>query len=237
MNSLNKHVPALVFLLGVGLLVYSVRAFFNPAPMPYMTPIVNRQLPANAPATMPLSKKESSRAPTIIFRSSKKGQQLAGRPNVREEFLRELKKPALDYLTRVGLAMNVPEGFAFAEESDGPVQVLIGASEPGKMDFYFFSTQGKFPPDRAAGYLKAYFADEMKITPKGNPQPFSNRSGFKDMSLLKGGSPKGDYQAFFFVNNKTNQSHLMVILNRNINKSPARVRELVDSIRRAGSKS
>src|SRR5262249_49957244 len=102
--------------------------------------------------------------------------------------------------------------------------------------FYFFSTQGKYPPDRAAGYLKAYFADEMKITPKGDPQPFANRSGFKDILLLKGGSPKGDYQAFFFTNSRTNQSHLMVILNRNIIKSPARVRELVDSIRRAPGK-
>lgn len=237
MNSLNKYVPALVFLIGLGFLIYSIRTFFNPAKDPYMTPIVNRQLPANAPATLPVPKKEEKRAPTIIFSSSKNPPPAAVAQDVREEFLKELKKPAVEYLAKVGLAMNVPEGFAFAQESDGPVQVLIGASEPGKLDFYFFSTKGKYPADRAAGYLKQYFEDEMKITPRGTPQPFNTRSGFKDMSLLKGASGRGDYQAFFFTNSKTGQSHLMLIFNRSINKSPARVRELVDSLRRSNRES
>jgi hypothetical protein len=200
-----------------------------------MTPIVNRQLPAGSPATMPTSEKQTDRAPTIIFRSSKKPAPPVAKQEIREEFLQELKKPALEYLSKVGLTMNVPEGFAFAEETDGPVQVLIGASEPAKMDFYFFSTKGKHPAAKASDYLKQYFADEMKVAPRGAPQPFNSRSGFKDMTLLKGGSNRGDYQAFFFTNSKTGNSHMMLILNRNINKSPARVRELVDSIRRQGS--
>jgi hypothetical protein len=231
-NSLNKHVPTLVFLIGLGFLIYSIRTFFNPSENPYMTPIVNRQLPANAPARSPVTKIDEKRRPTITFSSPKKPPAPITASDVREEFLKELKKPAIEYLARVGLAMAVPEGFAFAEETDGPVQVLVGASEPGKMDFYFFSAKGRYPPERAASYLRQYFAGEMKITPRGSPQPFITRGTFKNVSQLKGGSERGDFQAFFFTNSKTDYSHLMLIFNRAINKSPARVRELIDSLRR-----
>lgn len=199
-----------------------------------MTPIVNRQLPPDAPAAAPTSKIENKR-PTIIFRSTKKPQVTMAANDLREEFLKELKKPAQEYFSKVGLAMSVPDGFAFAEELDGPVQVLIGASEPSKMDFYFFSAKGKYPVDKAVAYLKSYFSDEMKVSTKGTPSSFYSRGGFKDMVQIKGGSSRGEYSAFFFSNPKSGNSHMLMILNRNINKSPARIRELVDSIRRSGS--
>lgn len=233
MNSLNKHTPTIVFVIGLALLIFSIRTFFH-AGDESLTPIVNRKLPPTAPATGPTVKEPAPpRAPTIVFRPAKRPPPAIQRTEPRETYLKELKKPALAYLAKVGLRMNVPDGFAFAEETDGPVQVLIGASEPGKTDFYFFSTKGKYPVDRANGYLKDYFSEEMKVTPKGSPQAFTNRGGFPDMSQLRGHSGRGEYQAFFFTNSKSNQTHLLMVLNRNLNKSPARVRELIDSIGRA----
>jgi len=234
MNSLNKHTPIIVFVIGLALLIFSIRTFFSVG-SDNLTPIVNKKLPPTAPATGPTLKEQAQipRVPTVVFRPAKRPPPVINRTDPREQFLKEMKKPAQAYLAKVGLRMNVPDGFAFAEEADGPVNVLIGASEPGKTDFYFFSTKGKYPVDRANAYIKEYFAEEMKVTPKGSPTSFYSRGGFSDMTQLRGSSGKGEYQAYYFTNKQTNQTHLMMVLNRNLNKSPARVRELVDSIGRA----
>ncbi len=234
MNSLNKHTPTIVFVIGLALLIFSVRTFFNPGGGPNMTPIVNKNLPSAAPASGPTVRQDEKRAPTIVFRPAVKPPPVINRTDPKEDFLQELKKPALNYLSRVGLKMNIPDGYAFAEETDGPVQVLVGASEPGKSDFYFFSAKGKFPIDKATAYIKQYFAEDMAVTPKGPPQSFYSRGGFSDMSQLRGMVGKTEYQAYFFTNTKANQTHLVMIMNKAITKAPAKVRELIDSISRSG---
>lgn len=191
-----------------------------------MTPTVNKTA-ASSPTI------QSARPATVVFRPAKKPAPTIQRADPHDEFLKEMKKPAQTYFSKVGLRMTVPDGFAFAEEGDGPVQVLIGASEPGKSDFYFFSVKGKYGVDKVNGYLKQYFADEMTITPKGSPQSFYSKGGFGDMTQLRGGTNRGEYQAYFFTNGKSNHSHLVMLMNRNLIKSPARVRELIDSISRA----
>ncbi len=223
MNSLNKHVPTLVFLLGFGLLAYSIHTFFSIGKKPQLTPL------ANGPSVVvkgPLVKAEGNR---LSFKVAPPAQH-SSRVDPREPFEREMKRPALEYLERVGIKMRVPDGFSFAEESDGNVQILMGASEPMKVDFYVFSAQGKYPLDRAMTYLKQYFADTHSVAPKGAPQPVRSRGSVSNMMVIKGLAGKSEFQAYFFINKKTDQTHLLMLMNRNLLKAPARVRELVDSI-------
>ncbi len=234
MNSLNKHTPTIVFVIGLALLIFSVRTFFNPSGGGNMTPIVNKNLPAAAPASGPTVRQDDKRAPTIVFRPASKPPPVINRNDPKDEFQKELKKPAQNYLSKVGLKMNIPDGYAFAEETDGAVEVLVGASEPGKSDFYFFTAKGKYPVDKANAYIKSYFGDESPVTPKGNPQSFYSRGGFSDMSQMRGNAGKSEYQAYFFTNPKANHTHLVMIMNRAIIKAPAKVRELIDSISRSG---
>lgn len=221
MKSLNKHVPLIVFLIGLGFLMYSVRTLFHPAAPLAVTPFKDVK-PSPKPAA------------TLNVQPLKKAPPTVQRTDSREEALLNLKRPALEYLKKVNLKMNVPDGFGFAEETDGPVQVLIGASEAGKPDFFLFSAKGKYTVEKVNSYLKQYFADEMTVTPKGTPQSFHSRGGFHDMLQLKGSTGRGEYQAYFFSNTKSGQSHLLFLTNKQFSKAPAKLRELIDSISRAG---
>ncbi len=233
MNSLNKHVPTIVFCIGLFLLIFSIRTFFHAGTTPNMTPIVNRNLPANTPAGAPRPAVQPKAAPTIQFRPQPRPAPALSRINSREETLKLMRKPAADYLKRFGLRMNIPEGYAFFEETDGPVSVLIGATAPGRNEFYFFSVKGRYNPERATTYLRQYFAEEMQISPRGAPQSFYSRGGFSDMSQMRGVTNKGgEYQAYFFTSNKGSLSHMMVLMNKQLIKSPARLREIVDSLAR-----
>lgn len=236
MNSLNKHVPTIVFCIGLFLLIFSIRTFFHPDSTPNMTPIVNRNLPANTPASAPATRDalEPKAPPTLVFRPQQKPAPPLSRLNTREESLRLARKPAQDYLARTGLKMDLPEGYAFFEDTDGPVNVLVGQSAPGKNDFFLFSVKGRYNPDRAITYLKDYLADDMKLTPKGGHQAFFSRGGFSDMSQMRGVTNKGgEYLAYFFTSGKGAQSHMLVLMNKQITKVPARLREIVDSVTKA----
>lgn len=231
MNSLNKHVPTVVFCVGLFLLIFSIRTFFAGGKS-NMTPIVNRSLPPDAPAGLPTAAQtvQPKARPSIQFRPLKPTQPLP-RLNPREETEKAMKKPAVEYLEKFKLRMNVPDGYTFFTEEDGPVSVLIGSSSPGKNDLFFFSVKGRHKAERAVTYLKDYFADEMKIQPKGAPQTFYSRGGLTDMNQMKGVTNKGgEYQAYFFTHQKRSHSHLLVLMNRQLIRSPARLRELVDSV-------
>ncbi len=233
MNSLNKHVPTVVFCIGLFLLIFSIRTFFAGGKT-NMTPIVNRNLPADTPAGLPTTVQDvkPKARPTIQFRPIKPAQPLS-RINPREETEKAMKKPAAEYLQRFGLRMNIPEGYTFFEDEDGSVSVLVGSSSPGKPDLFFFSVKGRYNAERAVTYLKDYFADEMKIMPKGGPQSYFSRGGFSDMRQMKGVTNKGgEYQAYFFTSQKGANSHMLVLMNRQLIRSPARLREIVDSVAR-----
>lgn len=222
MKSLNKYVPVLVFLLGLSLLIFSVRTFFRPSAFRHMTPIANTTPPPQA-----------TTAPAVQFRPAKKAPPPISRTDSREELRRAMKKPAENFLTRAGLKMSIPDGLAFVEETDGDVQVLVGASEAGKPDFYFFSTKGKHKVERAEKYLKDYFADEMTMTVRGKPEVVYNRGSVGEITHFKGSTGRGggEFQAYFFNSHKASRSHMLVLMNKQFLKAPARVRELVNSIK------
>lgn len=220
MKSLNRHVPLIVFLIGFGFLIYSVRTLFHPT-----APLTVSPFKEEAPAAKPPA--------SLALQPPKKAPPPLNRTDSREEMLLVLKRPALEYLKRVGLRMSVPDGFGFAEETDGPVEILIGASEAGRPDFYLFTAKGKYTIDKVNQYIKQYFADEGAVTPKGTPQSFRSRSGFSDILQLRGTVGRAEYQAYFFSNSKSGQSHLLFLTNRQFSKAPAKLRELIDSLNRA----
>lgn len=221
MKSLNKYVPILVFLLGLGLLIFSVRAFFHPTAFRQMTPLVNKTAP-------------KIKSPSVEFKPLKKAPPLVNRTDTRDEMKKILRRPAEKFLNTAGLSLNLPDGLAFVEETDGPVHVLIGASEAGHPDFYLFSTKGKYKIDRAEKYLKDYFADEFTIAVKGNPEAVYSRGSVSELHQIRGQAGRSEFQAYYFTSHKASRTHLLVLLNRKFLKAPARVRELVDSIKASG---
>ncbi|MGE4133333.1 MAG: hypothetical protein AB7F86_16945 [Bdellovibrionales bacterium] len=227
MNSLNKHVPTIVFIFGLGLLLVSIRTFFNPAPDTSLTPMAIPGAPsttAGGPRTRPV----------VIFKPTKPNPTVE-RSDPREALVRTQEKIAYDYLDRVGLKLNLPAGYLFAQETDGPVQVLVGSSEAGRRDFFMFSTEGKYPVNRVIKFIKDYFADENGMIAKGKIGSVFTRSSFREMTLIRGSNKKGlDFQAYYFSDGKQNRSHMIVFANRLMNKQPARVREVIDSVRRGG---
>ena len=156
---------------------------------------------------------------------------------LRRKFVKELRQPADQYLASMGLRMRVPEGVFFRTEKDGIVDVLLGAREPGKVGMYLFSVKGIYPPARAPGYLKDYFSEIAPIHLNGKGQPYLNKAGFKNMTLFRGTNSLGeDCLAYFFQNPKTKRSHVLLLKDHQLNRQPARVHTIVDSLRSAGKK-
>ena len=90
MNSLNKYVPTIVFVIGLALLIFSVRTFFHPGGRTNLTPIVNRKLPPSVPASGPTVRQEELRPPTIVFRPAVKPPPVINRTDSREDLQKDL---------------------------------------------------------------------------------------------------------------------------------------------------
>lgn len=220
MKSLNKHVPTFVFALGLAFLIYSMVTFFHP-------PSPNSRPKSAAPALVmakPIKKSAITRPPDEVAFNHAEEQ--------RRKFVEELRRPADEYLKKVGLKMQVPEGVYFLREDDGPIQVLLGANEPGRVNFYLFSMKAKTNSKKAFDYAKKYFEGQFDLVPKDKGQPYLNKAGFKDMTLSKGVTSLGEeYQAYFFQNPRSKTNHLILLRDKMLSRQPARVRELIDSIR------
>jgi hypothetical protein len=156
---------------------------------------------------------------------------------LRRKFIKELRQPADQYLASVGLRMRIPDGVFFRTEKDGIVDVLLGAREPGKVGIYLFSVKGIYPPARAPGYLKEYFSEIAPIHLNAKGQSYLNKAGFKNMTLFKGTNSLGeDCLAYFFQNPKTKRSHVLLLKDHQLNRQPARVHTVVDSLRSVSKK-
>lgn len=143
------------------------------------------------------------------------------------------RKPAEDYLIKNGLQMNLPTGHVYYQDKDGPVDILIAADGPGKENLFLFSVKGKFAADKAPKYIKDYFEDTAQYNMKGDGQSYPNKGGFKEMVQFKGSNSDGEeFQAYAFYNEKTGTSHMLLLKERGLSRQPAKVRQIVDSVRR-----
>lgn len=210
----------LVFALGLAFLGYSLYAFFHP-PEPFYAR-KSQSMKPNAPKSSPVS--QITRPPEAVAFNFSEEQ--------RRKFVEELRKPADEYLKKYRLGMQIPEGVYFLNEQDGATNVLLGAYEPGKVGIYLFSMRGKVQTKKQTEYLKKFFSEQFSLNVKGAGQNYPNRGGFKDMVLYKGVTSAGEeYQAYLFQHPKTKTHHIFFLRDKQLSRQPARVRELVDSIR------
>lgn len=237
--------------------MYAVITFFHPPAerisQPSAVPQASFPKPALAAQNEPASSEEEDNAATTDSEEDEAPAPVSQAPmlltkppqsvsfqnpdELRRKFIKELRQPADQYLASVGLHMRIPDGVFFRTEKDGAVDVLLGASEPGKVGIYLFSVKGIYPPARAPGYLKEYFSEIEPINLSGKGQPYLNKAGFKNMTLFKGTNSAGeDCLAYFFQNPKTKRSHVLLMKDHQLNRQPARVHTIVDSLRSAGKK-
>lgn len=237
-KSLNKYVPAFVFLVGIGLLSYSMLVFFTYSSPDLLTPVVK-------PKTIKRADSESASVtdrmlqpapPELIFHPKGMPKSEPTTP-LREDLLREIRKPAKDFLKKVGLDLKIPENLFFHEEKLGPVQILQGSSQRGKTEFYLFSVKGRYPPARATNFIRDYFIQELRPGARIRSENHVSRSSFGKMTLLKGSfSRNEEFQAFFFVDTRSNRSNLLMLVDNQLSRQPARVSALVNSLSRASKK-
>ena len=228
MNSFNKYIPLVVFVVGLVSLVVAMRTFFHPPAD--MTPIVKRPVIQGATATIKAI--DEKKAPALVFRPPPKPEP-SRRIEVDKEMIEFKKRPAVEFLKRLGLKMTIPDGYMYFDEKDGDVDVLVGTNEStSRYEFFLFVASGKHPIEKASSYLKTYF-DDMQLKERGRPQPFHMRAGFKDTKEFKGTTSKGsEFHVFYFQDPSSNRTMGVVFMGKQLSRQPARLRDLVNSIQK-----
>lgn len=230
MKSMNKHVPMLVFFVGLFFVLISIRSFFHPAApkvnLPVVAPIV-QDLPTAKPPPKELKASKGVYIPKATEPSPLTPDQLMGDRGAQSRIL------VNRHLHEVGLDFKLPENWAYGTTNDGPVKVLVGSTR-GQPEFYMFSVPGEYSADRAKDYMMSYFRDEAPLNPPGGAIPVDNRSEMRDMSVFKGNSPEGyDYHAYYFKDSKNMQTHMMVLMGTgpNLQQNQPKIQQTLDSIR------
>lgn len=232
MKSLNKHIPTIVFLIGLGLMMLSVRAFFYPSAAPAI-PAVTPLKSSNPTSSSPESATAQRRSRSVSPSSPANFHRISpSRPSVRvDDFLQQ---NARVHLKSVGLEMRMPEGMQFNETNDGPIRILMGSNGPDRTGLYLFSAKGKYSSNRAYQYMKDYFKDEFTLQDSAPATSYPSRTGLQNMTLLKGETSQGEeFQAYFFRDAARNESHLLFLKDDQLSRAPAKVRQIVDSVRSA----
>jgi hypothetical protein len=233
MNSLNKHIPTIVFLLGLFLLVISMRAFFMPSSSPAVPlPAISAPAPATEGASVQGSAPARRPSPSYVAKFHRVAPTHVETSNhVIDDFLRQ---KAETHLKSVGLTMRIPKGMQFSETDDGPIRILTGSNGPKKDGLFLFSAKGNYSASRAFKYIQDYFKDEFSLSESGKPSTYSNGMGFNRMVLFKGSTSQGEeFQAYFFHDPKSGQSHMLILKDSQLSRHPAVIRQLVDSIQSA----
>jgi hypothetical protein len=233
MNSLNKHGPTLVFIFGILLLLVSMRSFFHPE----MPPPAPASAPRGAPPQPAASAAQQNQVEAVRrdykpvqLRQVK--QMVSGNyADVNAQVFDNWQKAAKDHLKTVHLNMKLPDGMQFHATQEGAIKILMGAGRPDKVGFYLFTADGKFPFDKAQQALKDYFQGEMALKTNGQGSSYDNRGGFQDGTLIKGNTDKGDeFQSYFFRDPSSNKTHMVMLIDKDLGKHPAQVRQIFDSI-------
>lgn len=215
MKSLNRHVPLLIFLLGMSCMTYSMLTFFHPS--------LNGSSQAEHKAVLPEGAGEiftpTPRIPVVPPSS------LTVDPNWKLQLTEQMHKITDAYLSKTGLEIKLPESIQYAVLPDGASETLIGVEPSGRIALYVFSGRGKFEVrNHVQDVLKDF---GVKLAPKG--APYRARSG-TELWVYKGDASMGyDYQAYLFKSKKTQNA--VVLMDKGLSRHPAAIREVVESIR------
>lgn len=220
MNSSDKHIPNLVFVIGFLLLAAAVSVFLGgkseplakntegPAPLVELSGTVRQKL-SDRPWLSPSPVAEAG------------GKQNAPEPEGKGVFASHMKS--------VGLSMRQPEKMAFAETRARGLNVLVGTGQSGQPEFILFSNRGKMKQDKTKATLEEQFRSQgLKAKEVSS---MNSRGGFGAMTVVKGHMNDSDeFQAFAFHAEVANVSHILVLIGPELSRHPASVRQVVDSI-------
>lgn len=211
MKSINKQVPLIVFLIGLSCMVYSMLTFFHPPEEPDRKP----NLPPGAGEIF-------TPTPRIVVKPSLK---MVVEPQWEKQLIQQMHKTVDSYLRNNGIDVRLPETMQYAEVPDGLSSTLIGADPSGRISLYLFSGRGKFVVrDHVQDVLKDF---GVRLAPKGSE--YNSRSGMT-LYQYKGNAAQGfEYMAYLFRGRGS--EHALVIMEKSLDKHPAAVREMVESIR------
>jgi hypothetical protein len=220
--------------------VYSMYVFFGTEEVsvrpsisvkPARTAESEQEPPASAPSQTPAAtpEPEVKRRPIPVPKSFQ--EQIDRRPEPTDTTMRDMqdaaRKPAMEYLSRVGLQMHIPDDSNFYQTKSPSADILIGSQESGQDNLYVFAFKDKRDTKKTAKFIKDYFED-VATYPLKESQDYPNKSGLK-MVQFKGTNSEGEqYQAYTFSGKK--KSFLLLLKDRELSRHPARVRQVVDSI-------
>ncbi|NJL24338.1 MAG: hypothetical protein HC902_03615 [Calothrix sp. SM1_5_4] len=229
MNSRYKSVPSILFLLGITVLLWSIHTFFHPEVL--FHPGVSTNETRNPLPVAGMSEPSLRHSPNVAAMTSETAKRVESEAtDVLTGGLE--RRPAIDYLKEIRLAMDPPAGMHFGRQDDGPVKILLGTNSVERVGFFLFSVDGKYSVQRAEEYLKDYFKGYMALHTEGEPSSYINQAGRLEMTLLKGRTDKDEeFQAYYFLNPSANRTHLLLLVDRRLSDRPAEVRWTVDSIR------
>ncbi len=228
MNNLNQHVPKVVGLVGVIFLVYSMYTFFRPLPQ-YKPATPPPKLTAPVAVAPPVRK-------TPAYKGKTWNQQETPAVTQRQEEMRKAAQKAQadtrvavakNYLAGSGLKLALPEDDTFIEANNEGMRILMGLKN-GKPDFYLISGRGKMTPERARLEMQDQFGgmglDKIK-------QDTLQSRNLGPTTQFKGVTNDGqEFQAVFFYNSSSGNSHMLFVVDKELSRQPARTRQLFDSL-------
>jgi hypothetical protein len=139
----TKYLPIIVFLMGFSMLVYSMYVFFGTEEVsvrpsisvkPARTAESEQEPPASAPSQTPAAtpEPEVKRRPIPVPKSFQ--EQIDRRPEPTDTTMRDMqdaaRKPAMEYLSRVGLQMHIPDDSNFYQTKSPSAD--IARERPGQ---------------------------------------------------------------------------------------------------------
>jgi hypothetical protein len=232
MNSLNKHVPMLVFFLGLGFVIYAARTFFHPG-MPVIAPIVVKPIPSSTrtPARPSISRPQPIHNDTATsYPTGAKDYaalEAAGGTGARATSI--LGK----HLKELGLSIKLPDDWNYRSSQDGPIRVLSGSTGAGQDGFYMFSGKGKYTAAQARDYVMGYMSDGPKLNPPGPGQRIETKSEMKDMTVFSGTSPEGFSYRMIYFTDPRGSSHMVLLQDteEGFKKNAGLINDTMNSIR------
>jgi hypothetical protein len=232
MNSWSKHIPKAVGALGAVFLAYSMYMFFRrpeivvPPPVKAHTPPQAVEVP---PTKQPKYVPKSWNPAPVSNPQNDRALQDRRNSAMRMEKDRLEAKMLIprDYLKGARLKMFLPEELEYARNKNEGMEMLMGVRD-GKPELMIAYGRQKMTPDQARHELEDqmgfYGVDITK-------QDTANNRNLGPTTTFKGRTKDGeDVQAEYFYNPKTGNSHMVLMMGRELSRQPARTRQIFDSL-------
>jgi|GEM_PF-5666752 len=236
MNSWSKHIPKAVGALGAIFLLYSMYTFFRRPEIPPQT-VMKPHTPPQSGGLLPTKKPVDKYVGKTWDKNAASAFAASERDRVaREEKAKREERAALEakmvmakaYLSDSNLKMHLPEDADYSEARNEGMRMLI-ASKNGKPEMYVVSGKQKMTPDQARAEMEDQMFGEFGLS--NIKQETVNSPNLGKATQFKGVTKDGqEFQAMFFYNARSGNSHMVFMVDTDLSRQPARTRQVFDSL-------